>query len=54
MLGAWRSPRTANQHIFRAATTVGVFSVGVKLVSTAKELAVASFLAAAMPWTRSS
>ena len=43
MLRAWRSPRTANQHIFRAATTVGVFSVGVKLVSTAKELAVASF-----------
>ncbi len=43
MLRAWHSPRTANQHIFRAATTVGAFSVGVKLISTAKELAVASF-----------
>ena len=43
MLRAFRSPRTANQHIFRAATTVGVFSIGVKTVATAKELAVASF-----------
>ncbi len=43
LLQAFRSPRTANQHIFRAATTVGVFSVGVKMVATAKELAVASF-----------
>jgi putative peptidoglycan lipid II flippase len=41
MLHAVRFPRTANQHIFRAATTVAFFSVGVKIASTMKELAVA-------------
>ncbi len=41
VLQALRSPRSANQHIFRAATIVAGFSGVVKIVATAKELAVA-------------
>jgi putative peptidoglycan lipid II flippase len=41
LLNAFRSPRTVNHHIFRAASTVALLSAGVKVIATVKELAVA-------------
>lgn len=38
-----RHPVTVNRRIFRAAATVGVFSIGVKSVAMVKELAVANY-----------
>src|SRR5579871_5524333 len=38
-----RNPATTNHKIFRAAATVGIFSVGVKLIAMSKELAVANY-----------
>ncbi len=43
LLKAFRCPRTTNHHIFRAASTVALFSGGVKVIATVKELAVARF-----------
>jgi putative peptidoglycan lipid II flippase len=43
LMGGWRNPVTINRRIFRAAATVGAFSVGVKLIAMFKELAVASY-----------
>jgi putative peptidoglycan lipid II flippase len=41
LLNAFRSPRTVNHQIFRAASTVALLSAGVKVIATVKELAVA-------------
>lgn len=38
-----RNPTTTNRRIFLAASTVGIFSVGVKLVAMFKEVAVANY-----------
>jgi len=42
-VGSLRNPVTTNRKIFRAAATVGAFSVGVKLIAMFKELAVANY-----------
>lgn len=43
LVGNLRNPATTNRRIFHAAATVGVFSVGVKLVAMFKEVAVANY-----------
>jgi len=43
LIGSFRNPATTNRKIFQAAATVGVFSVGVKLIAMSKELAVANY-----------
>jgi putative peptidoglycan lipid II flippase len=49
LVGALRDPATTNRRIFRAAATVGVFSIGVKLIAMFKEVAVANYFGRSGP-----